>query len=217
MIDTVIFDLDGTLLDTLDDLAAAANAALQQRQLPTHSVEAYRQFIGRGVENLIRQAIGEQHPDVDQETKNCVALFREAYAQQWNVHSKPYAGVTTVLDRLADRGVRLAILSNKPHDFANQCAEHYFGDWNFRVVFGQRAGVPIKPDPTAVHEILRSLDTSADQCLYVGDSDVDMQTAQNAAVTACGACWGFRSREELGAAGANMLLDEPTDLLEYIG
>ena len=213
---TIIFDLDGTLLDTLDDLAAAANEALTERGLPTHETDTYRQFIGRGVENLVRRAIGEPHPDIDGETAACLAIFQETYSRQWNVRSTPYEGVAELLDELTQRKCQLAVLSNKPHDFAVKCVSHFFGKWEFEPVFGQRPDVPHKPDPTAVHEIISALATSHEQSIYVGDSDVDMETAGRSGVTSAGACWGFRTADELKSAGADHLLHHPLDLLKYL-
>jgi phosphoglycolate phosphatase len=211
---TIIFDLDGTLLDTLDDLSAAANAAISRHGLPTHTRDAYREFIGGGVENLIRQAIGA-HADIERLTRVCLAEFQATYEQQWNVASKLYPGIPALLDELANRHCRLAILSNKPHEFTLKCVAHYFHNWAFSPVFGQREGIPKKPAPDAVHEIIQLLGCSPSDCLYVGDSCVDIETAKNSGVTAVGVAWGFRGPDELTAAGADIILQEPSELLEH--
>jgi phosphoglycolate phosphatase len=121
-----------------------------------------------------------------------------------------------MLDELSDRDCKLAVLSNKPHEFAVKCVAHYFGAWNFSPVFGQRDSIPTKPDPVAVHEIMELLGTTPEKTMYVGDSDVDMETAHRAGVTSAGACWGFRTMDELHAAGADYLLEHPSDLLKIL-
>ncbi|MEO2007692.1 MAG: HAD family hydrolase [Pirellulaceae bacterium] len=210
---TILFDLDGTLLDTLEDIAAAANAALADRGLPTHDVESFRWFVGNGVENLFRRAIGDTHADQEAEASACMEKFQETYEFQWKVNSRPYDGVADMLDGLVQRNCRLAILSNKPHHFTIKCVEHFLSEWRFDAVFGQREGVPKKPDPQAVHEIIELLGSTSGQSIYVGDSIVDVQTAHRAEIVSAGAAWGFRGAVELHAAGADYVLQSPLDLL----
>ena len=212
----VLFDLDGTLLDTLSDIASAANAALALEALPTHPDAAYRQFIGDGVDMLFRRAFPpDQDPDAAR-IDRCVHHFHATYATSWNVASEPYPGITDLLDALTNLGLPLAILSNKPDEFTKLCAAHYLGDWSWRAILGQREGVPRKPDPTAALTIADHLGVAPADFVYVGDSSVDMRTAHAAGMLAVGVSWGFRSVEELQATGAQAILNHPLELLPLL-
>jgi phosphoglycolate phosphatase len=211
----VIFDLDGTLLDTLADIASAANAVLRQHGYPTHSLDEYKRLVGSGVRALFERALAADH--VSAETiAQCDSDFREIYAERWHVESKPYAGIAELLDELAARGLPMAVLSNKPHEFTVQCAEALLPGRRFAAVLGQRPGVPIKPDPTSALEIARRLGVAAADCVYLGDTDIDMQTATNAGMHAVGVTWGFRPADELRRSGAAGLIDHPLDLLPLL-
>src|ERR671921_816593 len=150
--DAVLFDLDGTLLDTLADIAQAANEALAGAGLPGHPPEAYRRFIGDGVAMLFRRALPPERVE-EGLVERCVATFRDAYGRCWDARTRPYAGIPELLDVLAGRGLALAVLSNKPDDFTRRCAEAYLGRWPLRAVLGQREGVPRKPDPAGALEV----------------------------------------------------------------
>ena len=212
----VLFDLDGTLLDTLGDIAAAANAALALEGMPTHPAAAYRGFIGDGVDMLIRRALPLDQDHDAARIARCVAAFHDTYATGWNVSSGPYPGIADLLDALAARKLPLAILSNKPHQFTRLCAAHYLDSWTWAAVFGQREGVPRKPDPIAALAIAHDLGILAAHFVYVGDSSVDMRTARNAGMKAVGVSWGFRSVEELRATGAEAIIDHPSELLPLL-
>ncbi|HEX8203355.1 MAG TPA: HAD family hydrolase, partial [Isosphaeraceae bacterium] len=175
----VLFDLDGTLLDTLADIAAAANAVLSRHGLPAHPVEAYRRFIGDGVATLFHRALLPGHAEPERVAR-CVEDFRDVHGRIWNVSTRPYAGIPELLDALGARGLGLAILSNKPDEFTRLCAAEYLARWPFRAVLGQRAGIPRKPDPAGAWEIAGRLGLPTDRFLYVGDSAVDMETARRA-------------------------------------
>jgi phosphoglycolate phosphatase len=208
----VLFDLDGTLLDTLEDIAQAANDVLVGLDLPTHPPEAYRAFIGDGVATLFRRALP---PDrvVPEMIDRCVAGFRETYGESWNVRTRPFDGIPELLDDLAARDLDLAVLSNKPDDFTRRCAAEYLARWPFRAVLGQREGVPRKPDPAGALEIARRLGLPAERFLYVGDTAVDMETARGAGMCPVGVAWGFRSIEELRSGGAAAIIERPAELL----
>jgi phosphoglycolate phosphatase len=212
----VLFDLDGTLLDTLADIASAANEVLERHGLPAHPAEAYRRFIGDGVAMLFRRALPPEHAEPERVAR-CVADFREAYGRGWNVHTRPYAGISELLDALVSRGLGLTLLSNKPDDFTRLCASAYLARWPFRAVLGQREGTPRKPDPAGALEIVHRLGVPAGQFLYVGDSAVDMETARRAGMRPVGVSWGFRPAEELWAAGAEAVIAHPAELLEVLG
>jgi phosphoglycolate phosphatase len=213
----VFFDLDGTLLDTLRDLADSGNAVLESRGHPVHPVDAYRTFIGNGMVNLVRDIFPEEHrPDEGAETDAILAEYREAYGRNWRNTTCPFPGIAEVLDALSERRVPVGVLSNKAHDFTVKCVEEFLGDWTWEVVLGARDGVAKKPDPAAALEAARSVDMDPGRCWFVGDSDVDMFTAVNAGMRAVGVSWGFRSVGELREAGAEEILDEPRDLLDLL-
>lgn len=211
---TVIFDLDGTLVDTLGDLAAATNHALSVCGYPLHTRDEYRYLVGRGVRRLMEGAL----PKDARSEENIVrtrALFDTYYGEHFLDDSRPYDGIPEALDVLRESGVTLAVLSNKPDTFAGRMVPALLGD-RFAVVFGQREGVPLKPDPAAVREVLRLCGARADEAVYVGDSDVDILTGHNASLSAVGCAWGFRGEAELRAAGANAVVFTPGEMARVI-
>ena len=207
-----IFDLDGTLLDTLADIATSVNEVLAEQGAATHSVDDYRQFVGSGVRLLISRAFPPAGTD-SLLLESCVRRFYEVYAQRWNQQTKLYPGISQLLDELVARDVTLTVLSNKPHQFTCECVKTYLSDWPFAIVLGQREGIPIKPDPTSVFEIVQQIGVSTDEVVYAGDSDIDMQTAAQAGLFSVGVDWGFRPREELAANGAKLLISDPLEML----
>ncbi|WP_028318160.1 HAD family hydrolase [Desulfobulbus elongatus] len=211
----VLFDLDGTLLDTLEDLAAAANRVLADQGLPRHPVDAYRHFVGDGLRVLVERMLPADRRDAAM-VGGAVAAFQEAYARTWHDRSAPYPGIADLLDRLTAEGVRLSILSNKPDAFTRLCVQRLLPRWHFDPLLGQRDGVPKKPDPTAALEIARLLHLDPAQILYVGDSGVDMRTARAAGMVAAGVLWGFRDEAELTRTGAQHLVARPEELLPLV-
>lgn len=211
-VQAVLFDLDGTLLDTLEDIANSANSALLRYGLPTHSVDAYRYFIGDGVTMLISRALPDESRDSDIIAK-CVKGFRQDYSRNWNVKTRPYEGVPELLDALAAKHIKMAILSNKPDDFTKQCVSELLPNHNFEMILGQRDAIPIKPDPVGALQIADSLGITPSRFLYLGDSAIDMKTAVRAGMFPVGALWGFRPLEELQEHGAQAVIDHPMDLL----
>ncbi|MBS3733820.1 MAG: HAD family hydrolase [Phycisphaerae bacterium] len=216
MHDAVLFDLDGTLLDTLDDLADAMNAVLAAEGLPTHPTDAYRHFVGDGVVALARRAVGADRADDERFVDHVVARMRAEYADRWDAKTRPYDGVAALLDALTDRGVRRAVLSNKPHDTTCLCVTGLLGRWTFDAVRGVSDATPRKPEPAGALAIARELGIPPERWLYVGDTNTDMRTAAAAGMYAAGAVWGFRDADELTAAGANALAQTPTDVLELL-
>ena len=208
-----LFDLDGTLLDTLDDLADAANRVLASEGMPVHKVEEYKYFVGDGLATLIERIVpSDQH---NEETLcRIIDAFRQDYGAHWHVKSKPYAGVLEMLTGLQKRGMRLGVLSNKPHDFTKLCVQRMLADFSFYPVLGQRDGVPKKPDPAGALEAAALLDIPVKEILYFGDTSVDMQTATGAGMPAVGVLWGFRDEEELAASGADYLVHHPGEILD---
>ncbi len=211
----VLFDLDGTLLDTLGDIAESANAALDRLGLPGWPVEAYRNFIGDGVENLARRIMpAEQHePGMLQQFGQ---LFREEYGRRWTHSTQPYPGIPELLETLTAQQIPMAVLSNKPDEFTQQCVRRFLSRWPFRMVQGDRPGQPRKPDPTGALQMAEALGTPPEATVYLGDTKTDMQTAQAAGMFAVGALWGFRTAEELLAHGAQRLLNHPLELLPLL-
>lgn len=211
----IIFDLDGTLLDTIADLAAATNQALAQEGYPTHPVDAYRFFVGNGINKLFERALPEEARN-----EANVLKIRSLFVPYYDVHnadlSRPYPGIPELLLQLQQAGFQLAVASNKYQSATRKLVAQYFPDIRFAAVFGQREGVPTKPDPTVVHDILTETGVTPDEVMYVGDSDVDMQTARNAGVTAVGVTWGFRPQAELAALHPAYLIDQAEELLPLL-
>jgi phosphoglycolate phosphatase len=213
----VIFDLDGTLLDTLQDLADSMNAVLASLGYPIHPVGAYRTFVGDGVTNLVKRALpasweGQERREAGFLAR-CANAMREQYERRWAATTVPYAGIPELLEELRARSVPMAVLTNKPNHFAHKMVDHFLGASTFRAVLGAREGLPPKPDPAGARELLRALNVTEADTLYVGDSSTDMDTARNASLESIGVLWGFRGREELLEHGARHLVLEPREIL----
>lgn len=212
----VIFDLDGTLLDTIGDLAVSCNAVLAMRGLPQHGLDDYRSFVGNGIMRLVERALPEPL-----RTPYTVAAVRrdfvEYYTAHIDVYTKPYEGIRTCLSELAARGVLLAVASNKFQAGCDKLVRSFFAGVPFAAVLGQREGVPLKPDPAVDREILARTGVGCGDALHVGDSGIDMQAAVAAGVTPVGVSWGFRRRDELLESGAAAVIDRPGELLALVG
>ena len=211
----VVFDLDGTLLDTLQDIAVAANATLVELGEPELDLHAYRGLVGEGVVSLLRRALGVGKLD-SEELSQAVARLEYHYGLNWNRHTRPYAGIPQLLDALVARQLPIAVLSNKPHGFTALCVEQLLADWRFQVVLGAREGLPRKPDPAGLLQILVQMRVQAARVLYLGDTAIDMQTAVAAGCYPVGVSWGFRSDEELREGGARRVIARPDQLLEML-
>lgn len=212
-IKAVLFDLDGTLLDTIDDLADSMNIVLSHRGYPTHDVDKYKYFIGDGAYNLVLRALPEDKRD-KQTVESCFSAFRMEYNNRIVEKTHPYPDVPKLLDSLQDMGIRLCILSNKPDEATRFVASRLLAHWKFDAVFGERPGVPRKPDPSAALEIADMLGIKPQDFLYLGDSGVDMKTANAAGMYPVGASWGFRTAEELEECSAKLVIESPLQLLE---
>ncbi|NCC50648.1 MAG: HAD family hydrolase [Spartobacteria bacterium] len=214
--DAIIFDLDGTLLNTIEDLADAINHALGLLGLDLrHTPEACKQFVGHGVRVMVERALPPDRRDAAT-LNTCVNAVREEYARNWNRKTRLYHGIPELLDALTQTGMPMCILTNKPEANARQIADHYFARWPFAIVRGAREDTPLKPDPAASLDIADALGVTPAACLHVGDSAVDMRTARAAGMFAVGVTWGFRGREEIAAAGADAIIDDPADVLQWI-
>jgi len=208
----IVFDLDGTLLDTLDDLADAANAALRQHGHPAHPVDAYRHFIGDGVWNLIERALPAPARQEDA-IRACVEVMGAIYRENWAVKTRPYPGIPELLAELSRRGLMVSVLTNKPQEFSQVMLDYFFPDYAFHTVFGARPEVALKPDPAGARLVLRAMGVQAFRAVMLGDSSVDMQTAVNAGMHPVGAAWGFRGRQELLDNGAALVIAHPAELM----
>lgn len=211
----VLFDLDGTLLDTIDDLADSMNAALSLRGMPIHSANAYKSFIGDGIEMLARRAL----PLDDRDAATVLGVvkdMRREYSSRWNAKTRPYPGVPELLDGLVLRELKLAIFSNKPHDFTQRIAAHLLDRWPFDPVIGAQQGMPKKPDPAQALRIAKEHGIAPERWLYLGDSGVDMETAVAAGMIPVGVLWGFRDADELRSHGARTLIEHPEHLLALL-
>lgn len=211
----VIFDLDGTLLHTINDLAAAANAALVANGFPKRTLAECQSFVGNGISKLLERALpqGEKTP---QNTEKLRPVFFAYYDAHLTDFTRPYAGVNELLKNLTARGIKLAVASNKYQRATEKLVTHFFADTPFVSVLGQRENIPTKPNAYVVREILSCAHETAQTCLYVGDSEVDMQTAQNAGVPVCAVTWGFRTKEVLAAYHPDFYADTPAEILSLI-
>ncbi len=211
----IIFDLDGTLLDTLEDIADAVNRVMSAGGWPSHALEAYRYFVGDGSRTLVRRALPEnEHSDAA--VDNALQAFKKDYARAWDVKTRPYAGIPYLLDSLVCMDVRMAVCSNKPHEFTILCVEKLLNRWRFDQVVGQSSRYPQKPAPDSALAIAQNMRLNPAEILFVGDSGVDMQTAVSAGMVPVGAAWGFRPEEELLANGCKFLARQPIDVLQTL-
>lgn len=211
----VIFDLDGTLLNTIGDLAACCNHMLRQRGLEEHSYEEYCHFVGNGVTRLVERALPESL-----RTTDYIAAARKDFVEYYydNIdnYSVAYNGVHELLKKLSDAGVTLAVASNKFHSGTNRLIEEFFGDIEFAAIYGNRDGFPLKPDRAIIDLIMEQCGATADNTYMVGDSGIDIQTARAAGVHAIGVSWGFRDRQELVESGAEYIADNTEELFDAI-
>ena len=215
MIHTILFDLDGTLLNTIDDLADAANWVCAQNGWPQHTVAEYKYMVGNGIPKLV-----ERFSPAEARTPDRLAETLAQFTARYDAHKEdktaPYPGISELLKELKAAGIQTAVFSNKADALCGKIIEHYFGPGAFSAVRGSRPGVPTKPDPTGLWDLMRQLNADPATTLFVGDSDVDILTGHNAGLPAMGAVWGFRGAGELTAAGAEALAFRPGDILDYI-
>lgn len=208
----LLSDLDGTLLDTLKDIADSANEVLVRSGFPPHQIESYRYFVGAGMKTLACKALPADHHD-DASVDEITALIEEEYSKRWQDNTRPYPGIPELLDTLTTSGIRMAILSNKPQGPVEQMVSALLSPWHFEIVAGARPSFPLKPDATAALQIARQMNLSPSEFLYMGDSAIDMQTASAAGMYPIGVLWGFRTADELLSGGAKVLIQKPSHLL----
>jgi len=211
----VIFDLDGTLLNTIEDLGHAANYALQKNGFATHAIAGYPYLVGNGVRRLVTRALPEEFRN-DETIDHVLADFMEYYDQHNTDFTKPYSGIPELLQDLRDMGVQMAVASNKYHKATTKIIAECFPDIKFVAVEGHREGVNVKPDPSVVFAILAQAGIAKADTLYVGDSGVDMETARRACIDSVGVTWGFRTQKELVEYHANVIVNNPEEILDVV-
>lgn len=211
----VIFDLDGTLLDTLEDIADSGNQTLARYGFPTHPIDAYRYFVGDGVGMLIRRILPEDQRH-EETIGQVLETYREEYGRRWNAKARPYDGIGELLDALTTARIKTAVLSNKPHELTEKCVGELLSPWTFEITLGQRDGIARKPAPAGALSIARQWGLPPSEIVYAGDTATDMETALAAGMVPCGVLWGFRPAAELRAAGAKVLIQRPIELLDVL-
>ena len=210
----IIFDLDGTLLNSLVDIADAVNFVLKKNQFPIHDFKAYKQFIGNGLEVLSRKSLPQNISD--EEFANYFYEIKESYQLRQNTRTAPYDGIVELLEELNKQSVKISILSNKPHEFVEPTVKRYFSKIKFEILLGSRSDVPRKPNPQAVFEILKELELEKEDCYFVGDTATDINTGNNSGLDTIGVLWGFRGPDELKGAGATYIIDSPSKVLDLL-
>lgn len=212
MKDGCLFDLDGTLVNSLTDLGLSVNEVLKLHHLPTYDISVYNQFVGNGVKKLMERALPDGHQYLLDE---CLEEFQEIYEEHCLDHTKPYDGIKELIDALKEEGIQLAVVTNKPHHLAIKIVESLFPNV-FTTILGQQDLYPIKPHPESTFIALMSMKLRKEDCYFIGDSNVDIQTGYQADMDTIGVSWGFRGREELEAEGATYVVDEPHEIKEII-
>ena len=214
--DIVIFDLDGTLLNTIGDLAASVDYVMRSRNLPEHTDAEYRQMVGGGIKRLVERALPEALAANESYVDECVTQFRRYYVDNIDRHPVPYEGMCELLRDLQRAGVKLAVASNKFQHGTDRLVSKFFGDIDFVAIEGNREGAPLKPDPQIVTGILSRVGIAPERAVMIGDSGIDIRTAQAAGIDSIGVAWGFRFAEELFEAGAKRVVSEVDELRRYL-
>jgi len=212
----ILFDLDGTLIDSLADLGGSVNRMLAERGHPVHPLELYREFVGDGMQKLVERALPEKLRGDSPVLEEALKAYQSHYEVLWCDQTRVYPGMDDLLECIQQSSIKTGVISNKPHHFTRLCVEHFFPGNTFEVILGQREGVARKPDPTAAVEAAQLMGVDSRLCWYVGDSGVDMKFARAANMKAIGTSWGFRSETELRENGAHRIFTSATDLLVYL-
>jgi len=212
---SILFDLDGTLLDSLEDIADSMNLVLKRAGFPTHPVEAYKYFIGDGIDVLVERALPRENVSPAVVVK-CLAAMKKVYSERWAAKTHPYPGIANLLNRCEAIGLKMGILSNKPDDATQATVNHFLQPEIFAAICGARPDIPKKPHPLGAALMAGQVGTEPAECIFLGDMPVDMQTAVEAGMYPVGALWGMRSARELSEGGAKMLAVTPTDLADWL-
>ena len=213
---TCIFDLDGTLTDTLESLAFSVKETLKEMGLPQITTDECRSFVGNGARYLMERSLEAAGDRELSRIEEGMEVYGRIFDENCTYLVTPYEGITGTLMQMKDKGIKLAVLSNKPHRQTKKVVERIFGEDVFDCVQGQKEGIARKPDPDGIYRLLEEMQAGREECLYVGDSEVDVETGRNAGVRMVGVSWGFRSREVLRAAGAGTIIDSPEELMQFV-
>lgn len=213
---TCIFDLDGTLTDTLESLAFSVKETLKEMGLPQITTDECRSFVGNGARYLMERSLEAAGDRELSRIEEGMEVYGRIFDENCTYLVTPYEGITGTLMQMKDKGIKLAVLSNKPHQQTQKVVERIFGEDVFDCVQGQKEGIARKPDPDGIYRLLEEMQAGREECLYVGDSEVDVETGRNAGVRMVGVSWGFRSREVLRAAGAGTIIDSPEELMQFV-
>lgn len=217
MIKGVIFDLDGTILNTIDDLADSMNYMLRHFGYPEHSDLFYHmQAVGSGAKNYVKNCLPENVRENEEQLEKCLAFYKTYYNEHSSIKTKPYDGVKEMMQYLTNENIQIAILSNKPDDPVKELVKHWFSDFSISCIYGEREGIPRKPDPKGPLMVVEEMELAPSEVAFVGDSDVDIKTGLNAGMTAIGVLWGFRTKEQLIEAGAQYLVETKDDFISLI-
>jgi len=211
-----IFDLDGTILNTINSIAYFGNKALTKYGFAEIDTERYKELVGNGAKLLVRRMLKENGCDSDEMFEKVFEYYVKTYDNDFLYKTTVYDGIRQLLDDLKDRGVKIAVLSNKPHMTTKKLIDTLFGENYFNICYGSREGVPLKPDTTALLALISELGVTPNDCLYIGDSETDMQTGKGGGLFTIGVLWGFRKREELEANHADLIISYPNEILKYI-
>lgn len=216
MIKAVVFDLDGTLSDSLESMALAGNTVLKQLGLPEMPVDNYRYYCGDGAQVLVQRALKDAGDKEARHFEEAYELYREVFRQDCTFHVKTYDGIPELIKKLKEQNIKIAVVSNKPHRRTLEVIDKLFGEDTFDAVYGMRKGIPGKPDPTGALEVAKEMGVLPEECAFVGDTNVDMKTGTNAGMLRIGVLWGFRTKEELVENGADEIVEQPLEILEKI-
>ncbi|WP_428026496.1 HAD family hydrolase [Arcobacter sp.] len=211
---SLIFDLDGTLINSLLDIAISMNKVLEKHNYPSHEIEKYNYFVGDGALVLVKNAM--PYNSTEEEIQNVLKSFIEIYEQNTHNNTFAYEGIYEMLQKIEELNIKKAVLSNKPHKFTLKYMENLFNNFNFQEIHGQKIDVPKKPDPTMAIQIATKLNTNIEDMIFIGDTATDIKTAKNANMKSIGVSWGFRPIEELIDAGADFIAQKPMDIVKYV-
>jgi len=214
--DLCIFDLDGTLLDTIDDIANSMNRILSANDYPTHSVKWYRDSVGNGAKNLLLDSLPAEHGLSDEKVGELLKVFKADYHENCAVLTKPYDGIPELLKYLVENSVKIAVITNKLQSITETMLKRYFEEIEFITIYGDGADRPIKPDPIVAETVLSIAKSTPDKSIYIGDSEIDMLFAQRSSIFSIGVLWGFRDRSVLEEFGANAIVEKPVQIIEHI-
>ncbi|MEA1973404.1 MAG: HAD family hydrolase [Candidatus Cloacimonadota bacterium] len=216
MLKAIIFDLDGTLLNTLEDIADCTNLVMTKNNFPISDLKKYNYFVGNGIEDMVRSALPKSERKKERIVKKCTSQFADIYEDGWHNKTTIYDGISDLIDYINSQELKLAILSNKPDNFTKKTIDYFFDGIEFDAVWGKKEKYLLKPNPESALAMIRELEVKSEEVLYVGDTKIDMKTANNCGFCSVGVLWGFRTENELQENGADYIVNSPSDIIEII-